>query len=51
MVSEPIYTQQVSEAFKALETSPHGLESGEIEARRSLYGVNQLTEPPPEPIW
>ncbi len=49
MVSEPIYNLPVSEAFSALETSPNGLDNGEVEARRSLYGSNQLSEPPREP--
>ena len=51
MVSEPIYSLPVSEAFRALETSPNGLDSSEVEARRSLYGSNQLSEPPREPAW
>jgi Ca2+-transporting ATPase len=51
MASEPIYTLTVSEAFRALETSPHGLDSREVEARRSLYGSNQLSEPPREAAW
>jgi len=51
MVSEPIYTLPVSDAYKALETSPDGLNSAEVEARRSLYGSNQLSELPREPIW
>lgn len=51
MVSDPIYSLPVSEAFRALETSPNGLDSREIKARRSLYGSNQLSEPPREPVW
>ena len=51
MASEPIYSLTVSEAFRALETSPNGLNSSEVEARRSLYGNNQLSEPPREPAW
>lgn len=51
MVSEPIYSLPVSEAFSALETSPNGLDSCDVEARRSLYGSNQLSEPPREPTW
>jgi Ca2+-transporting ATPase len=51
MVSEPIYTLPVSEAFSALETSPNGLDSSEVEVRQSLYGNNQLSEPPREPAW
>jgi magnesium-transporting ATPase (P-type) len=51
MISEPVYSLPVSEAFSALETSPKGLDSSEVEARRSLYGSNQLSEPPREPTW
>src|SRR4030042_3267668 len=51
MVSEPIYTLPVSEAFSALETSPNGLDSSEFDARQALYGNNQLSEPPREPAW
>jgi P-type Ca2+ transporter type 2C len=51
MVSEPIYNLTVSEAFSALETSPNGLTASEVEARRSLYGSNRLSEPPREPAW
>lgn len=51
MVSDPIYSLPVSGAYKALETSPNGLDIQEVEARRSLYGSNQLSEPPREPLW
>jgi Ca2+-transporting ATPase len=51
MVSEPIYLLPVSKAFTALETSPKGLDSSEVESRRSLYGSNQLSESPREPTW
>jgi Ca2+-transporting ATPase len=51
MVSDPIYVLPVSDVFPSLETSPHGLSISEVEARRSLYGRNQLTEPPSEPAW
>lgn len=51
MASEPIYSLPVSEAFRGLETSPNGLDNGEVEARRSLYGSNQLSEPPRVPEW
>jgi Ca2+-transporting ATPase len=51
MASEPIYFLPISEAFRALETSPNGLDTSDVEARRSLYGSNQLSEPPPEPTW
>ena len=51
MASEPIYALPISKAFRALETSPNGLETSDIEARRSLYGSNQLSEPPREPTW
>jgi magnesium-transporting ATPase (P-type) len=51
MVSEPIFSLPISEAYSALETSPNGLNSADVEARRSLYGSNQLSEPPREPEW
>jgi len=51
MVSDPIYILPVSEVFTSLETSPNGLSASEVEERHSLYGSNQLTEPPREPIW
>jgi magnesium-transporting ATPase (P-type) len=51
MVSDPIYILPVSDVFTSLETCPDGLTSGEVEARRSLYGSNQLSEPPREPTW
>ena len=51
MVSDPIYVLPVSDVYPALETSPQGLSISEVEARRSLYGRNQLTEPPGEPAW
>src|SRR4030042_7167954 len=51
MASEPIYTLPIPEAYTALETSPNGLDNHEVESRRSLYGSNQLSEPPPEPVW
>ncbi|MFZ0533680.1 MAG: cation-transporting P-type ATPase [Anaerolineales bacterium] len=51
MVSDPIYNLPVSEVFTSLETSPNGLTDSDVEARRSLYGSNQLSEPPREPAW
>ncbi len=51
MVSEPIYELPVQEVFTSLETSPDGLSDGQVEDRRTLYGSNQLAEPPHEPAW
>lgn len=51
MASAPIYTLRVSEVYTALETSPDGLSLNEVEARRSLYGSNLLSEQPREPGW
>jgi Ca2+-transporting ATPase len=51
MVSEPIYSLPESEVFTSLETSLSGLSDDEVEERRSLYGNNQLAEPPREPAW
>jgi Ca2+-transporting ATPase len=50
MISHPIYSLRVTEAFEALETSPEGLSAGEVSARQALYGRNLLTEQPTEPI-
>lgn len=51
MASEPIYVLPIDQVFTSLETSLNGLTESEVEARRSLYGSNQLTEPPREPAW
>jgi P-type Ca2+ transporter type 2C len=51
MISEPIYALPISEVYASLETCSDGLTSSEVEERRSLYGPNQLSEPPREPIW
>ncbi len=51
MFSEPIYELPVHQVFTSLETSPKGLSSGEVQDRRTLYGSNQLAEPPHEPAW
>ncbi len=51
MVSDPIYALPVADVFTSLETSPTGLIESDVEARRSLYGSNQLSEPPHEPAW
>jgi magnesium-transporting ATPase (P-type) len=49
MISDPIYTLLVSDVFASLETCSDGLTTSEVEERRSLYGSNQLSEPPREP--
>ncbi len=51
MVTDPIYTLPVAEVYTSLETSPNGLNATNVEERRSLYGSNELTEPPTEPLW
>jgi P-type Ca2+ transporter type 2C len=51
MVSDPIYSLPVPEVFTSLETSSSGLTASEVEERRSLYGLNQLSEPPREAVW
>jgi P-type Ca2+ transporter type 2C len=51
MISDPIYSLQVPEVYTSLETCTDGLTAGEVEERRSLYGSNQLSEPPKEPAW
>jgi magnesium-transporting ATPase (P-type) len=51
MESLPIYQLRVPEVYQALESSPNGLLTDEADARRSLYGHNQLEEPPPTLHW
>src|SRR5512135_1527567 len=51
MVSDPIYVLPLADVYTSLETSPSGLISADVESRRSLYGLNQLSEPPREPTW
>lgn len=51
MVSEPINALPISDVYQVLETSPNGLNTSDVQSRRSLYGSNQLTESPPDPIW
>ncbi len=51
MISDPIYALPISEVFATLETCSDGLTTHEVEARRSLYGSNQLSEAPQEPTW
>jgi Ca2+-transporting ATPase len=49
-MATPFYTLRVPEVFKALETSPNGLEDSDVEQRLSLYGQNELSAPPGKPI-
>lgn len=51
MPSIPIYSLHIAEVYRSLETSPQGLSAGEVEARQSLYGSNQLSEQPGLPGW
>jgi P-type Ca2+ transporter type 2C len=51
MDSSPIYSLRVSDVYLALESSPDGLPAEEVEARRSLYGDNSLSEAPVPPLW
>lgn len=44
MKLDPIYGLRPSEVYKALDTSPDGLSSGEVAARQELYGLNVLVE-------
>jgi Ca2+-transporting ATPase len=45
MDSNPIYSLRPSQVFQVLETSPQGLPTEEVVARRELYGDNLLNEP------
>ncbi len=46
-MTAPIYKVRPADVYLALETSPHGLASGEVSTRRELYGDNRLSTPPP----
>lgn len=48
-MATPFYALRVPEVFEALETSPNGLTDTDVEQRLSLYGLNELTEPPGPP--
>ncbi len=50
-MTQPLYSLRVADVFRQLETSSDGLPSGEVEARRELYGKNLLVEAPrPQPL-
>lgn len=49
--AEPLYSLRVADVFSALETSPQGLPLGEVEARQSLYGLNEIVEQQVAPLW
>jgi magnesium-transporting ATPase (P-type) len=51
MKSQPVYAIRKNEVFAALETSPQGLSSEEIQTRLGLYGRNDLAEPAASPVW
>ena len=44
MSTTPIYSLRAADVYKALETSLEGLSSSEAESRRSLYGLNLISE-------
>ncbi len=48
-MATPFYALRVPEVFEALETTPNGLADTDVEQRLSLYGLNELTEPPGPP--
>ena len=48
---EPIYNLRAAEVFKALDTGPEGLTTGEAEARLALYESNVLSEQPKVSHW
>lgn len=48
-MATPFYALRVPEVYTTLETSPEGLADTDIEQRLSLYGPNELTEPPGPP--
>jgi magnesium-transporting ATPase (P-type) len=51
MASTPIYSWRPAEVYDALTTLPEGLSSGEVAARRELYGPNLLSEEPGLTNW
>ena len=51
MANGPIYTLRPAEVYDALATSPDGLSSGEVGARRGLYGENVLLEEADSTAW
>ncbi len=51
MSSTPIYSLRVQDVYKALETSPQGLPAVDAQARRSLYGLNLLSEQKKTSQW
>ena len=48
-MATPFYSLRVPEVFEALETSPNGLADTDVDQRLSLYGLNELSEPPGPP--
>lgn len=51
MTSTPLHSLRSAEVYRVLETSPNGLPISEVEARRSLYGENLLSEPLQPSTW
>jgi len=51
MTTTPIYSLRVPEVYEALETSPSGLVSADVETRLSLYGHNLLSQEKKTPLW
>jgi len=51
MGSLPIYALTPQQVYETLETSPEGLDTGEVGARRALYGFNVLSAAAHVPVW
>jgi P-type Ca2+ transporter type 2C len=51
MISEPLYALRPAEVFRALESSPQGVTSEQVQQRLAAYGLNVLREPPPPSRW
>jgi P-type Ca2+ transporter type 2C len=51
MPTAKINTMEITKVYQAMETSPDGLSTAEAESRKSLYGVNNLSEQPKTPLW
>ncbi|MEM5775907.1 MAG: cation-transporting P-type ATPase, partial [Anaerolineaceae bacterium] len=51
MFSKPVYTLRPQEVFTELETTPHGLSSGDAIERKSICGKNRLRVEEGPPLW
>ena len=45
------HTLDIPQSLKKLSSSEKGLDSNEVKTRLNKYGLNELKEPPKDPIW